>query len=172
MCVIWSDIELYNLRVGDSHLEVKDGAEQELDIRSIDFHEAYSVGPYLNNDLAIIHVGRDRDKGRGGRAAGIRMSRTVGAVCLPPDNADYRPGDNLTISGWGKNGYDRTAAGGGGSVLQLKEACVPVIDREECRAERVYGRDKISAGMFCAGDLEVRHLGDFFRPFWGVAGYM
>jgi hypothetical protein len=35
---------------------------------------------------------------------------------------------------------------------------VPVIPRPACREERVYGPEKISLGMFCAGLLEVTML--------------
>ena len=34
-------------------------------------------------------------------------------------------------------------------------ASVPIIDRNTCKKEEVYGEDKISVGMFCAGLLEV-----------------
>ena len=34
-------------------------------------------------------------------------------------------------------------------------AVVPVIQRSTCKQERVYGSEKISLGMFCAGRLEV-----------------
>ena len=33
---------------------------------------------------------------------------------------------------------------------------VPVIPASVCKEERVYGPDKLSTGMFCAGLLEVR----------------
>ena len=34
---------------------------------------------------------------------------------------------------------------------------VPVIPSETCMRDNIYGQDKLSTGMFCAGILEVMH---------------
>ena len=36
--------------------DVKDRFEAEYLIDKIDFHENYNIGPYLNNDIAVITV--------------------------------------------------------------------------------------------------------------------
>merc|ERR1719477_180315 len=62
---------------------------------------------------------------------------------------------NITVSGWGKNSYDKTDKNAGTNfVSQLNMASLPIIDRNTCKKEEVYGEDKISVGMFCAGLLE------------------
>ena len=40
-----------------------DEEELEFDIQKIDFHEEFGIGPYLNNDIAVIHI---KKKGRDG----------------------------------------------------------------------------------------------------------
>ena len=49
---------IYYVRVGDNVIEVPDAEEQEFDIESMDFHEEFGVGPYLNNDIALIHINK------------------------------------------------------------------------------------------------------------------
>ena len=80
----------------------------------------------------------------------------MGPACLPDANTIYTPAMNVTVSGWGKNSYDKTDRNAGTNfVSQLNMASVPVIDRNICKKEEIYGEDKISVGMFCAGLLEV-----------------
>ena len=59
--------------------EVEDKYERDYDIASVDFHENYNVGPYLNNDLALVHS-----------EGGIDFNEHVSAICLPPANYIYR----------------------------------------------------------------------------------
>ena len=40
-------------------------------------------------------------------------------------------------------------------VYQLNMASVSIIDRNSCKKDNVYGKDKISVGMFCARLLRV-----------------
>ena len=144
-CMVEYPQDFYYVRVGDNIMEVEDRGEQELDIIQIHFHENFNVGPYLNNDIAIIRV-----------EGPIIMSDTVGPICLPEPSATYSTKDNITITGWGKNGYNnQQGRNGANSVSRLNEASIPIIDREVCRNQSVYGPDKISAGMFCAGLLQV-----------------
>jgi len=102
------------------------------------------VGPYLNNDIAIAHIKKD--------SGGILFGSTVGPVCLPSPNMQYT-GLNITISGWGKNGYDQNQ-NGNNFISKLQSASVPVLPTSVCRSDGVYGGDKISSGMFCAGLLQ------------------
>ncbi len=71
---------------------------------------------------------------------GITFGPYVSAICLPPVNFVYSAGANLTISGWGKMGYEsvlaNSAGGGAGGerpqVKHLQEAIVPIIHRDRC----------------------------------------
>jgi hypothetical protein len=51
-------LEIYYVRVGDNIMEVADPGEQELPIHKIDFHDNFNVGPYLNNDIALVHISK------------------------------------------------------------------------------------------------------------------
>ena len=51
-------LEIYYVRVGDNIMEVADPGEQELPIHKIDFHVNFNVGPYLNNDIALVHISK------------------------------------------------------------------------------------------------------------------
>lgn len=140
---------IYYVRVGDNVIEVLDKEEQEFDIEKIDFHEDFGVGPYLNNDIAVVHIKRE------GGSGGIKFGNKVGPACLPPKDLVLSPAINLTVSGWGKNGYDQSQRQRGTNfVSKLNMAVVPVIQRSACKEEKVYGPEKISLGMFCAGLLE------------------
>ena len=52
-----------------------------------------------------------------------------------------------TISGWGSINQ-----GSGGYSRRLQAAVVPVLETEQCMQRHVYGPDKLTSGMFCAGD--------------------
>ncbi|XP_023331140.1 trypsin-1, partial [Eurytemora carolleeae] len=123
---------------------VQDSGEAEFQIEKVDFHENFNVGPYLNNDIAIAHIRQDE--------GGIKFGPYVGPVCLPSPHTTYA-GKNVTISGWGKNGYDQDL-NGKNFISKLQYASVPVIPSGVCRQDNVYGGEKISSGMFCAGLLE------------------
>ena len=40
-------------------------------------------------------------------------------------------------------------------LFQLNSVSLPIVDPAVCRRQEVYGEDKISTGMFCAGLLQV-----------------
>ena len=150
---LWSyrdNLEIYYVRVGDNKLEIPDEEEQEFAIDKVDFHEYFNVGPYLNNDIAVVHIDRVRHSG------GVVFGDKVIPACLPQVTADYSSHVNLTVSGWGKISFDQTEKSGPNSVSRLHMVSVPIIDTEVCRSEEVYGQEKITNGMFCAGRLEVR----------------
>ena len=67
--------------------DVEDKYELDYDIASVDFHENYNVGPYLNNDLALVHTEGDMD-----------FNEHVSAICLPPANYIYREGKKAKIN--------------------------------------------------------------------------
>ena len=150
---LWSyrdNLEIYYVRVGDNSLEIPDPEEQEFAIANVDFHDYFNVGPYLNNDIAVVHIDKVRHSG------GINFGDKVIPACLPQSSADYSSGINLTVSGWGKNSFDQPGNSGPNSVSRLHMVTVPIIDSDVCRSENVYGEEKITNGMFCAGRLEVR----------------
>ena len=138
------NFELYYVRVGDNALQIKDEGEAEYAIGKVDFHENFNVGPYQNNDIAVVHIDKVKHSG------GIKFGDKVIPACLPQKDADYTSRGNVTVSGWGKTNF------GSNSVSRLHMVTVPIIDSEVCRSEEVYGEERISHGMFCAGRLEVR----------------
>ena len=77
-----------NFRVGDYDLNDTDIEEQEYEIVSVNNEPDFNVGPYLNNDIAIVTVGSQIDSnGQSyGDSEGIKFGKFVGAACLPPEN--------------------------------------------------------------------------------------
>lgn len=148
----------YLVRVGDWALDVDDKFEEEFDIDSIYFHENYNIGPYLNNDIAVIKIRYDklhlctesvhhsnRHSNRPNQnGSGFTYGDRVAPVCLPPESFIYSSSMNLTITGWGKLGYDgaegdqKSPAGHGfGNVKNLMAAMVPIIPRQLCSQDDV-----------------------------------
>ena len=143
--------EIYYVRVGDNVMELEDEEEQELSIERIDFHEDFDVGAHLNNDIAVVHIDKRLHPG------GIRFGDKVLPVCLPQIDADYSPQANVTVSGWGTFGAEGSGSKSGSNfVSELHTVSLPVIEPAVCRRPEVYGGEKVSTGMFCAGLLEVR----------------
>ena len=139
-------LQIYYVRVGDNIIEVEDVEEQEFDIEKVDFHEMFGVGPYLNNDIAVVRLA----------GPGIKFGDKVLPVCLPQRGQSYESGHNITVSGWGKVGYEQDGATlGTNFVSQLHSASLPIIATATCKRPEIYGEEKLSAGMFCAGLLEV-----------------
>ena len=148
-------LDIYYVRVGDNIIEIPDAEEQELAIEKINFHENFGVGPYLNNDIAVVHIDRSRHR------TGIQFGDKVVPVCLPQEWTDYGHDTMITVSGWGKMGYDSADQRSGTNfVSQLNMASLPIIDMDTCTRPEVYGQEKISSGMFCAGKLEVSIIHD------------
>ena len=58
-----------------------------------------------------------------------------------------------TISGWGSINQ-----GSGGYSRRLQAAVVPLLETEQCMQRHVYGPDKLTSGMFCAGDWRCLSL--------------
>jgi len=86
--------ELYVVRVGDHNLDVLEDEEEEYEITSIEIHTEFNVGPYLNNDIAIVTIGNNTRTKEGAEieGKGIQFGDFVGAACLPPETFWYRPG--------------------------------------------------------------------------------
>lgn len=160
-CLKEFPINIHSVRVGDFALDVIDKEEEEYEIEKVAFHENYNIGPYLNNDIALVTI---RSNGR--EDNGIIFGKYVSSACLPSASLVYPANLNVTITGWGKIGYDgvgpemsesdkpkRNLHGG---VIKLQEADVPLIAQSKCSQENVYGRERLSLGMFCAGNLSGR----------------
>jgi len=132
----------YIVRVGDWDQDVEDIDEQEFSIQSVHFHPEFNVGAYLNNDIAVIRI----KPGAGGK--GVKITSRVKPACLPSSSTSYKPGMECTISGWGSLGQ-----GSGGYSRRLQAATVPILETSKCIQKHVYGPDKLTSGMFCAGFL-------------------
>ena len=122
-------------RVGDWDQDVEDVEEQELSLAAVHFHPQYNVGAYLNNDLAVVTTKEE-----------ARLSSRVASVCLPAPDTSYTPGTQCTISGWGSTGQ-----ASGGYSRRLQAAVVPILETRRCMEKQVYGPDKLTSGMVCAG---------------------
>lgn len=125
------------VRVGDWDQDVEDIDEQEFSIATVHFHPEYNVGAYLNNDLAVVRL---KDS--------VRLTSRVSPACLPSSTSSYSPGTECTISGWGSTGQTS-----GGYSRRLQAATVPILETRRCMESQVYGPDKLTQGMFCAGYL-------------------
>ncbi|XP_046614568.1 uncharacterized protein LOC124302404 isoform X6 [Neodiprion virginianus] len=129
---------MYFVRAGDYNTEVDDGTEVEANIEDYYIHEDFRKGQRMNNDIALVML----------KGQGIPLGRNIMPICLPPENVEYLPGLNCTISGWG-------SIESGKSVQShfLRFGWVPILDQSVCQADYVYGEGAISDGMVCAGYL-------------------
>ena len=118
---------------------MEDVDEQEYNIKSVHFHPQFNVGAYLNNDIALVTIKTDNH-------AGVRMTIRVQPVCLPSPGTSYSPGTTCFISGWGSTGQ-----ASGGYSRRMQSAAVPILETSKCMEKQVYGPDKLTSGMFCAG---------------------
>ena len=80
-------MNLSNSRVGDHNLDALESEEEEYEITSIDIHSEFNVGPYLNNDIAIVTIGNNTRAKEGANIEnkGIQFGDYVTAACLPPE---------------------------------------------------------------------------------------
>ena len=76
-----------NSRVGDHNLDVLESEEEEYEITSMEIHSEFNVGPYLNNDIAIVTIGNNTRLKEGAdiEKKGIQFGDYVTAACLPPE---------------------------------------------------------------------------------------
>ena len=74
-------------RVGDLNINVTEEEEAEYEIKSIEIHPDFNVGPYLNNDIAIVTIGNNTNAGLAVNedGGGFVFGEFVGAACLPPE---------------------------------------------------------------------------------------
>ncbi|XP_040567664.1 serine protease svh-1 [Lepeophtheirus salmonis] len=151
-CLKEFPMDAYLVRVGDHVMEIEEEAEAEYDIDEIIFHEHYNVGPYLNNDIALIKLKSEK---------GLEYSKYVSAICLPAPYFVYRNLEYITISGWGRTGQEifgflpkSHPLESGPIPRSLIAVSVPMIPKSRCKEKGIYGNSKLSVGMFCAGHLD------------------
>merc|ERR1712035_148234 len=78
----------YNVRVGEWHLNSRDGSEQDIPVAAIHVHSQFNSPQRFQHDIALLQLARP--------ASGAY----VGTASLPARGADYR-GQTCTLSGWG-----------------------------------------------------------------------
>ena len=130
----------YFIRVGDHSLDLVENDEAEYDIESIRFHENFNMGPYLNNDIALITIRSEN------RDSGMDFGMHVSPICLPSPSLPIETNFNVTISGWGRLGYDIVNDNDDtsiprqnryGAVIELQAAKIPVLPMSRCTSEEV-----------------------------------
>uniref|UniRef100_A0A8B9JDT7 Peptidase S1 domain-containing protein n=1 Tax=Astyanax mexicanus TaxID=7994 RepID=A0A8B9JDT7_ASTMX len=104
-------------------------------VKNIIIHEDYNSRTH-QNDIALVQLEEVSLENKC-----LHPNPAVRAVCLPWSPLQFQPGDNCTISGWGKNREGR-------STNILNWANVTII--AGCGQ---YHSGRISEGMQCAGDL-------------------
>ncbi|KAL6449111.1 hypothetical protein ACFW04_000663 [Cataglyphis niger] len=129
----------YFVRAGDYNTDIDEGTEVEANIEDYYVHEEFRKGHRMNNDIALILL----------KGHGIPLGKDIMPICLPPENIDYSPGLNCTISGFGSIETGKTT-----QSKDLRYGWVPLLDQSICRASYVYGEGAISEGMMCAGYLD------------------
>ncbi|XP_070153993.1 uncharacterized protein [Polyergus mexicanus] len=129
----------YFVRAGDYNTDIDEGTEAEANIEDYYVHEEFRKGHRMNNDIALILL----------KGHGIPLGKDIMPICLPPENTDYSPGLNCTISGFGSIETGKTT-----QSKDLRYGWVPLLDQSICRASYVYGEGAISEGMMCAGYLD------------------
>lgn len=125
--------------IGDLRITVMDG-EQVVSVDRVTPHEQYSACSYSHNnyDIAMLRTSKPMswkftEDGFG----------SVNRVCLPHPYDEYRPGENVSVSGWGVMSEDE---GRISNVLNV--VTVPVVGLEECKA--AYGQ-RVNNNHVCAG---------------------
>ncbi|XP_043522587.1 uncharacterized protein LOC122535258 isoform X6 [Frieseomelitta varia] len=129
----------YFVRAGDYNTEMEEGTEIDADIEDYYIHEEFRKGHRMNNDIALVLLKR----------RGIPLGKDVMPICLPSEQAEYPPGLNCTISGFGS-----VETGKSTHSKDLRYGWIPLLDQSVCRAGHVYGEGAISDGMVCAGYLD------------------
>ncbi|XP_011630840.1 uncharacterized protein LOC105422952 isoform X2 [Pogonomyrmex barbatus] len=129
----------YFVRAGDYNTDINEGTEVEANIEDYYVHEEFRKGHRMNNDIALVLL----------KGLGIPLGNDIMPICLPPENIEYSPGLNCTISGFGSVETGKTT-----QSKDLRYGWVPLLDQSICRASYVYGEGAISDGMMCAGYLD------------------
>ncbi|XP_067134280.1 chymotrypsinogen B-like [Centruroides vittatus] len=135
------DPELWVVISGKHNKLVKDETEQYRYVKSIYPHpDYYGYEPYkasipwlrrMANDIALVKLN-----------APIENTMYVSPVCITNKDFDISEGSLCYVTGWGET-Y------GTGYEMVLKQAMVPIVDRNICR--KSYPYYNVSDKMICAG---------------------
>jgi len=128
-----------NIIAGEHNLRNNEGSEQSIQVDPNGFycHSGYNSKSH-DNDICLLKLSQD-----------LRFDQFTQPACLPKIaniDRDYRPGDNVIISGWG------TLSFRGSSPNTLQMIDVPLISTQDCNSREGY-RGKILSSMICAGEL-------------------
>uniref|UniRef100_T1J342 Peptidase S1 domain-containing protein n=1 Tax=Strigamia maritima TaxID=126957 RepID=T1J342_STRMM len=120
------------VRVGEHDLAKIEESEQEIRVSDVYIHPLYDSDT-VDNDIALLKL-----------SSPAQFDDYVTPACLPEYSASLPVNQMCVILGWGKEGHGDLF---GSNVL--REAKVPIVEREECL--NVYEDYFISENMFCAG---------------------
>ncbi|XP_076032517.1 neurotrypsin-like, partial [Oratosquilla oratoria] len=140
-CVNRYPSSTYIIRVGDFDNAEVEPEEQEFRVHDIRVHLDFAKGLDLNNDIAIIKLKPLKGKH-------IRFSSLVQPICLPLPDFNYKPGMQCSVAGWGSMGRHV------GYSRLMQSTFLPILSDKQCRTDHVYGPNRLSDTMFCAGRLE------------------
>ncbi|XP_069878011.1 chymotrypsinogen B-like [Dipodomys merriami] len=117
--------------VGAFNLDPDEEGVQVLDIAEVFNNPHASIEP-VHNDIALLKL-----------ATPARFTDTVSAVCLACDEADFPPGTECVITGWGQTQYDDYQR-----APTLQQAMLPLVSTPVCK--EIWG-DLVTDDMICAG---------------------
>ncbi|XP_046406001.1 trypsin-1-like [Ischnura elegans] len=95
-------------------------------------HKNYKSSTF-NNDIALLRLDRE-----------IPIEGLVRPACLPRKGLSYT-GHKGIVSGWGRIGETAPVSN------YLQEVEVPIFSNKDCRTESLYGANRITDNMLCAG---------------------
>ncbi|XP_039302456.1 transmembrane protease serine 11B-like protein isoform X2 [Solenopsis invicta] len=90
----------YFVRAGDYNTDINEGTEVKANIEDYYVHVEFRKGHRMNDDIALVLL----------KGLGIPLDKDMMPICLPPENAEYPPGLNCTISGFGSIETRKTSA--------------------------------------------------------------
>jgi secreted trypsin-like serine protease len=106
--------------------------EKILKVEKIIKHEGYDSSKSNANDIALMKLTEK-----------IVFTDEIQPPCIPEKTIGSLDGMMATVTGWG------TTRQGGSVSDTLQEVDVPIISNTKC--QNLYAREKIGAGMVCAG---------------------
>uniref|UniRef100_G1PEJ1 Peptidase S1 domain-containing protein n=1 Tax=Myotis lucifugus TaxID=59463 RepID=G1PEJ1_MYOLU len=106
-------------------------------IRRVIVHEKYKY-PSHDYDISVAEL-----------SSPVPYTNAVHRVCLPDASYEFRPGDEMFVTGFGALQNDAL----GGSQNHLRQVQVNLIDTETCNKPQSYN-NTITPRMLCAGSLE------------------
>ncbi|XP_068831059.1 transmembrane protease serine 11E-like [Capricornis sumatraensis] len=104
-------------------------------LRRIIVHEKYKY-PSHDYDISVLELSRP-----------VSYTNAVHKICLPDASHEFRPGDEMFVTGFGALQND------GSSQNHLRQVQVDLIDTKSCNAPQAYN-NAITPTMLCAGSLK------------------